>query len=122
MRTETGFTAGEHIPVLICIPTHEVHVLDDHGDASTDTWAEGLPKQRFRKVADLRRLDEVGVDLDWTVQFGRPSRLATDPRFVTLTGVVRGRPTLDQGPFCSIRARSTPLRSGSPRRNSTTSW
>ncbi|WP_309116011.1 hypothetical protein [Saccharothrix sp.] len=89
MNTQTGFTPVG-TPVLICIPTHELHVLSEDGVTSVNTWAEGLPLQRFRQITDLNRLDEIGVDVDWTVTLGPASRLPSDPRFVTLTGAVRG--------------------------------
>lgn len=90
MRTQVAFTAGEHTPVLVCIPTHELHLLPGDGGTSANSWAESLPKQRFQQVTDLRRLDEISVDMDWTIQLGRPSRPASAPQTVTLTGVVRG--------------------------------
>lgn len=90
METQTGFTESEHTPVLICTPTHEIHVVAEDGSTSTNSWAEGLPIQRFRQVTDMRRLDEISVDMEWTAQLGRSQHLPGDRGFVTLTGAVRG--------------------------------
>lgn len=57
METQVGFAEPGHMPVLICTPTHELHFLAEDGSTSINTWAEGLPIQRFQKVPDLSQLD-----------------------------------------------------------------
>ncbi|MET9263784.1 hypothetical protein [Amycolatopsis sp. NPDC004079] len=90
MNTNIGFTQKQRTPVLICTTTHEIHVIAEDGTAAANSWAESLPTMGFRKVIDQHLLDDIGVDVDWTVQLGRAERLPNDPRFVALTGVVRG--------------------------------